>query len=193
MSCSWLENLRMLSDGLHALSACDYNGVELPADAAIAQWKDRAQAIKEAGKTIYFIGNGASASMASHFSADLQKNACIHSHAYTDISMLTAYANDLSYEEVFAKPISMWMNREDMLVVISSSGESRNVLRAASVAREKQGFIVTLSAMNSNNSLRRCGDINFYLPFATYGLAETGHAAFLHFWADMLVNESHEK
>ena len=103
-----------------------------------------------------------------------------------NFSLLTAVANDLGYEQVFAEPLRRRMIKEDMLVAISSSGMSPNVLLAARDARELGGFVVTLSAMKPGNKLRSLGRINFYLPAETYGMAETCHAAILHFWMDQL-------
>ena len=74
-----------------------------------------------------------------------------------------------------------------MLVAISSSGNSPNVANAAAEARKIGGHVVTLSAMQPGNRLQGMGDLNFYLPGHTYGLAESGHAAVLHHWIDMMV------
>ncbi|KHK00284.1 putative phosphoheptose isomerase [Desulfovibrio sp. TomC] len=120
-------------------------------------------------------------------SADLAKNAHVHTQVFTDMSLLTAVANDISFAEVFAEPLRRCINPEDMLVAISSSGNSPNVVRAVNVARDAGAFIVTLSAMDSGNSIRTMGDLNYWLPARTYGLAETSHAAILHYWMDLMA------
>jgi len=133
---------------------------------------------------IYLIGNGASASMASHFAADLTKNADLHTQVFTDTSLITAVANDLSYDMVFVAPLHRRLKAGDMVVAISSSGNSANVLKAAEFAAARKAMVVTLSAMQPDNALRQLGALNFWLPADTYGLAETGHAAILHHWMD---------
>ena len=135
-------------------------------------------------KTVFLIGNGASASMASHIAADLAKNAHVHTQVFTDLSLITSIANDISYDEVYAEPLRRRMTQGDMLVAISSSGQSPNILRAASRATSLGGFLVTLSAMSPENALRSLGMMNFYVPAKTYGMAETCHAAILHYWVD---------
>ncbi len=136
--------------------------------------------------TIYLIGNGASASMASHLSADLAKNARIHTQVFSDLSLITAMANDISYEDVFAEPLKTRACKGDMLVAISSSGESPNVLKATRVAKELGVTVVTYSGFSENNTLRKSGDINFYVDVDTYGAVESCHSMILHHWMDMV-------
>ena len=73
------------------------------------------------GNTLYLVGNGASASMASHMAADLDKNARVHTEVFTDPALITAIANDLDYTQVFSEPLRRRMSPGDMLVAISSS------------------------------------------------------------------------
>src|SRR5439155_15434224 len=108
----------------------------------------------------YLIGNGASASMASHFAADLAKNAHLHTEVFSDLALITAISNDMGYEHVFAEPLSRRARRGDMLVAISSSGRSPNVLRAVETARRLGLFVVTLSAFAPDNHLRAQGHVN---------------------------------
>lgn len=143
--------------------------------------------LKRRGGTIFLVGNGASASMASHVAADLAKNAHIRTEVFSDLALITAVANDISYDQVFAEPLQRRMHPGDMLVGISSSGNSPNVINAATKARELGGEVITLTAMAPDNRLRKLGSLNFYLPGKTYGLAESGHAAVLHHWIDMMV------
>ncbi len=153
-------------------------------DQAFAVWKEMTERLRDQGKIIYLIGNGASASMASHFSADLAKNAHVHTQVFTDLALITALANDISYDQVFVEPLKRRLTPNDMLVAISSSGNSPNVLKACAFAAETGASVVTLSAMSPKNNLRTLGDINFWLPADTYGMAETGHACILHYWMD---------
>ncbi|PIE35383.1 phosphoheptose isomerase [candidate division KSB3 bacterium] len=150
------------------------------------QWTKKALLLRQNDKTLFFAGNGASASMASHFSADVAKNAGIRTWVFTDPALLTAVSNDLSYEDSYAEPIKWFMKGGDMLVAISSSGNSPNIVRAVKSALQQGGTVVTLSGMREDNSIRQLGHLNFYLPGNTYGLAETGHAAILHYWMDTI-------
>lgn len=186
----WLKNVHSLQGILERLSARNGAGEELRPDSGLIQWQRLAFAVKESGGTVFFIGNGASASMASHLAADMAKNLHVRTMVFTDAALVTALGNDLGFEEVYAAPLRLHMKRHDMLVAISSSGRSSNIVRAVKEARSIGGKAVTLSAMDRDNAIRNLGDLNFYLPADTYGMAETGHAAILHFWMDMLLAES---
>jgi len=190
---NWKNNILSLASCLKSLSIRNRLGDEIEIDSAFTQLKDITTRIRKAGKTIYLIGNGASASMASHVAADLAKNAHVHTEVFTDLSLITAIANDFSYEDVFAEPLRRRMSDGDMLVAISSSGQSPNVLAASQVAMSLGGHVVTLSAMKYDNSLRLHGSLNFYVPAETYGAAETSHAAILHYWVDQMTVQTKQK
>ena len=183
----WARNFENLKFNLLSLSTRNGFGEEIEPDLAFTKWKDLTLEIRKARKTVFLIGNGASASMASHIAADLAKNAHIRTEVFSDLSLITAIANDLSYVEVFAEPLRRRMTEGDMLVAISSSGQSPNILHGVQEARRLEGIVVTLSAMDPNNVLRGQGLLNFYIPAMSYGMAETCHAAILHYWMDLVV------
>jgi D-sedoheptulose 7-phosphate isomerase len=133
------------------------------------------------GGKVIFIGNGGSAAIASHMSVDYSKNKGIRAVAFNDAPMLTCLSNDFGYDQVFAKQIEWFAKKEDVAVIISSSGKSKNILEAVRAARECElDYVVTLSGMNPHNSLRTKGDLNFYVPCLDYGLVEIAHLSLLH-------------
>lgn len=136
---------------------------------------------------LFFIGNGASASIASHMATDFWKNAGIRALCFNDSSLLTCISNDYGYSHVFEKPIEAFAENNDILIAISSSGKSKNILRAVSVAKKKRLKIITLSGFNDNNPLRKLGDMNFYVPLASYGHVETAHLAICHSLVDLII------
>jgi D-sedoheptulose 7-phosphate isomerase len=182
----WHNNISELKACLDSLSVWDAAGKALEPDTAFSRLQEATLQVWKADNILFFIGNGASASMASHISADLAKNAHLNTRVFTDLSLITALANDLCYEEVFAEPLRKQLRKGDMLVAISSSGQSPNILRATQEARDRGGVVITMSAMKPDNPLRTMGSFNFYVPADTYGLAETSHAAILHFWVDQM-------
>ena len=141
----------------------------------------------KAGKKLLFIGNGASASIASHMATDFWKNGGIRALAFNDSSLLTCLSNDYGYEHVFEKPVEMFADSGDILFAISSSGKSENILRASVAARKKGLKVVTLSGFEEKNPLRRSGDINFYVPIADYGPVEILHLSICHFFVDTII------
>jgi D-sedoheptulose 7-phosphate isomerase len=181
---SWSGYARDLTSLFAQLSVTLPSGAELGPDEGFRRWHRSTMRARAKGGSVFLVGNGASASMASHFAADIAKNARVRAQVFTDPALLTAVANDVSFEEVFAEPVRWNMRAGDLLIAISSSGNSPNVLRAVKEANRLGGETVTLSAMEPGNALRRAGRLNFHLPAPTYGLAETAHAALLHFWVD---------
>lgn len=182
----WKTEIDKLSSILYKLSFLGYDGAEYSADEGFKIWQELTIDVREKKRSIYLIGNGASASMASHFAADLAKNAHLHTEVFSDLSLITAISNDIGYEWVFSEHLQRRAKKGDMLVAISSSGNSKNILCAAEIAREIGLKIITLSAMSPQNPLRSSGSLNIYLPAQTYGYAETCHAAILHHWMDMV-------
>lgn len=183
---NWNANIDRLHDVLKTVSFRDDAGRSLDADSAFARWRDMAVAVRDMSRTIYLVGNGASASMASHFAADLAKNGHLHTQVFSDLSLITAISNDIGYEQVFAEPLRRRGQRGDLLVAISSSGRSPNILAVVKVAQEQGLAIVTLSGMNPENPLRTGGSLNIYAAAQSYGLVETAHAAILHRWMDLV-------
>ncbi len=187
---NWKIEVEAIERALGSLSFRDGAGNEIGADEGFAKWKELTVEIRNARRTIYLVGNGASASMASHMASDLSKNAGLHTHVFSDPSLLTAISNDIGYEDVFALPLKGRAVKGDMLVAISSSGKSPNILKAVKVARERDLSVVTLSAKDADNPLRSAGTLNAYVPAETYGLAESCHAAVLHHWMDLVELKS---
>ncbi len=138
------------------------------------------------GNKVIIIGNGGSASIASHIMTDFIKNLKIPAIAFTDSSLLTCLSNDLGYEKVFSAPIKVLAKKGDMLFAVSSSGRSKNILAAVSAAKRKGCFVVTFSGFLSNNPLRKTGNINFYVPSSSYGAVEIAHLAICHAIVDTL-------
>ena len=139
------------------------------------------------GNKLIFIGNGGSASIASHMVTDFLKNAGIPAVAFNDISLITCISNDLGYEQVFTKPISLLARKGDILFAISSSGKSRNILNAVMMAKRKGCSIVTLSGFSKDNPLREMGEINFYTPSDSYGDVEIAHLSICHALVDAVI------
>ncbi|MFA6412282.1 MAG: SIS domain-containing protein [Syntrophales bacterium] len=184
---NWSSNIKAIGKCLQSMSASCGDTSNIPIDEAFGKWTDFTIHIREQKNAVFLIGNGASASMASHVAADLAKNAHVHTEVFTDLALITAIANDVSYDEVFAEPLRRRLKKGDMLVAISSSGQSRNILQAVATAKNLGGIVITLSAMNAENPLRREGELNLYVPAQTYGMAETCHAAILHYWIDKII------
>src|SRR5579862_8031011 len=148
-------------------------------DTAVRSIGAKMRACHDGGRRIMLIGNGGSAGICSHLATDFCKNGGMRATAFNDGSVLTWLGNDYGYEQVFAKQIEWHGLKGDMLIAISSSGRSLNILNAVASARRLSCMIVTLSGFKPDNPLRSLGDINIYFPCSEYGFVEVGHLAIL--------------
>lgn len=137
------------------------------------------------GNKLMFIGNGGSAGISSHCAIDYSKNGGIRSTAFNDGAALTCLGNDLGYENVFAKQVDLHARKGDLLIAISSSGKSMNILKAVDVARERGCEVYTFSGFSADNPLRTFGDLNFYVDSMEYGFVEITHLALIHSILDL--------
>ncbi len=169
-----------LSSVVRRAAATDADGKEVALDFAIEWSVGAARSVTDQGGKIMFVGNGGSAAIASHMATDYSKNGGLRAWAMNDASMLTCLANDYGYEHVFSKQIEFHGRPGDMLVAISSSGRSANILGAAKAARKLGCTVLTLSGFKPDNPLRKAGDMNVYLDSAAYGFVEVGHLALCH-------------
>lgn len=184
---SWMHSLHTLSKTLEQMAVTDGSGVAVAADAGFDRLSGWIASCRSDRRRVYFIGNGASASMASHFSTDLAKMAGVPTEVFTDCALITATGNDFGYEQSFAYPLGQRMVAGEILIAISSSGNSPNIVEAVRLARSGSVRTVTVTAMAGDNTLRGLGDLNFYIPAKTYGTAESGHAAILHHIIDLFT------
>jgi D-sedoheptulose 7-phosphate isomerase len=184
---SWNEYFGTIADGLRDVSVTDRSGAALTPPDGFAAWVRMTRDVHDRGGQIYFIGNGGSAGMASHMAADACKNGHLRALAFNDAALLTATANDMAYDQVFSLPLERLGRRGDLVVAISSSGNSPNVVRALETCRTAGFDAVTLTAMQPDNRARSLGDLNFYVPMHRYGWAESAHQVILHYWFDQYL------
>lgn len=141
----------------------------------------------ERGNKLIFIGNGGSAGIASHCAIDYSKNGNIRATALSDSAALTCLANDLGYENVFAKQIDLHAREGDLLMAISSSGQSPNIVKAVETAYRRGCTVYTFSGFSEGNPLRKMGHLNFYVHSGEYGFVEISHLALIHSLLDLKI------
>ena len=128
-------------------SVSDGAGRPMTIAAGIEEFLKCGRTAHGAGNKLIFVGNGASASMASHYALDFSKNAGIRALALNDGAMLTALTNDIGGEAIFAEQVGFYAQAGDVLVAISSSGSSPNILAAVEKARDRECAVVTFSGI----------------------------------------------
>jgi D-sedoheptulose 7-phosphate isomerase len=142
---------------------------------------------KESGGNVYLIGNGGSAAVASHIHNDFCNVCGIRSVTLHESALLTCFSNDYGYEHAYSTMLEKTARKNDLLIAISSSGQSKNIINAAIAMRSRKAAVITLTGFSVSNPLRTIGEINFWVDSQSYGLVEIAHLFALHHWSDSLA------
>lgn len=149
----------------------------------------RTELISKEGGRIFFVGNGASAAFSNHMALDWSKNGKVNAYSLSDSALLTALANDYSYERAFVEYLKIEkFSKNDLIVTVSSSGNSPNVVSVLEYSRTIGSTSIGLSGLKPNNMSTQLSDYSLYVPCKTYGIVECIHQVFLHMWLDKYMN-----
>ena len=149
--------------------------------------------VKQKLGKIIIIGNGGSAAIASHVSIDLTKAADIRTINFNEASLLTCFSNDYGYEHWVEKAIEFYADNNDLVILISSSGQSKNIINGAKKAKEMKLPLITLSGFLEDNPLRSMGDINLWVDSTKYNMVENTHQIWLLSVVDYLIETGQSK
>jgi len=153
--------------------------------------KDQLVETSRTGRSVILIGNGGSAAIASHVAVDLTKNARIRAVNFNEPDLITCFANDYGYAHWMAKAIEHYGNPGDVLIAISSSGQSKNIVNACRAARRRGvASIITCSGFSPDNPLRRLGDHNLWVDSRAYNVVELTHLFWLLALVDLLIGRT---
>ena len=145
--------------------------------------------LRENKSKIYFFGNGASAAFANHMALDFSKNGKILSRSLSDSAVLTALSNDYSYENAMLEFLKIeGVTKDDLVITISSSGNSPNIISVLNYCKENNINSLALSGLKKENKSITLADYSIYVPMKTYGMVECIHQIFLH----LILDESME-
>ena len=140
---------------------------------------------------VYIVGNGGSASIASHVSVDFTKIARIPSATFNNSNLITCFANDYGYENWVLEAIKAYTNKNDLIILISSSGTSNNIVNAAKYCKSNKINLITFSGFNKDNPLSKLGNINFHIDSNKYNYIEMSHHIILLTLVDIFAEKIH--
>ena len=144
--------------------------------------------VRKNNKKVLIFGNGGSAAIASHFSVDITKNAKIRCLNFNEADLITCFANDYGFERWVEKAIDFYGDEGDLLILISSSGQSKNMLNGVKAARNANfKSVVTLSGFAKDNPLSQLGNINLWLDSRAYNFVENIHQIWLLTIVDLII------
>jgi D-sedoheptulose 7-phosphate isomerase len=168
------------------LSKLDFTQIAAAAKCLIDTWKKSA--------TVFLIGNGGSAATASHFAQDLVEctrragKKGIKTFSLTDnVSFITALGNDVNFESIFTGQMENFFKEGDVLLAISASGNSKNILAGVKLARQRKGICIGLTGFDGGK-LMKLADYPVHVPTPNgeYGPVEGIHAVVLHMISDYI-------
>lgn len=156
----------------------------------IIKMKNMINNLKLQDKKIIVAGNGGSAAMASHVSVDYTKVGGIRTINFNESDLITCFANDYGYEKWVSKALEAYGDKGDLVVLISSSGTSKNMVNAAQAAKLLDMKVVTFSGFDKNNPLSKEGEINFWVNSKAYNIIECTHQIWLLMVCDLLFGKA---
>ena len=146
--------------------------------------------INKKKRKVIIFGNGGSAAISSHFSVDLTKNAKIRCINFNEASLLTCFSNDYGYHKVYSKALEFYADRGDVVIIISSSGKSKNMLEAAKICKKKKLLLYTLTGFSDKNPSKKMGDINLWVNSKAYNIIENIHQIWLLSIVDRIIGKT---
>jgi D-sedoheptulose 7-phosphate isomerase len=148
------------------------------------------KSVQKNKKKVIILGNGGSAAIASHVSVDLTKNAKIRSINFNEADLLTCFSNDYGYENVFSKSLEFYADKGDVIILISSSGKSKNILEAAKMCKKQGLFLCTFTGFSKSNPLKKLGNVNLWVNSRAYNIVENIHQIWLLSIVDRIIGKT---
>ncbi len=145
--------------------------------------------IKNNDNKILIFGNGGSAAIASHFSVDMTKIGQVRTVNFNESDLITCFSNDYGYENWVKKCIEFYSDDGDLIILISSSGESKNMINAAKLCNKKKLKLVTFTGFKSSNELKKYGNLNFWTKSTIFNQIENIHQYWLLLLTDIVNPE----
>ena len=156
----------------------------------LLQMKQDMLEIQAKGNKVIIAGNGGSAAMASHVTVDFTKQGNVRTVNFNEPDLITCFANDYGFEHWIAKALEVYADNGDMVILISSSGSSINMINAAEASKKIGLKVVTFTGFSEENPLKQLGDVNVWLDSKAYNIIENTHQIWLLMLCDLLVGSA---
>ena len=146
--------------------------------------------VKKSGRKVIIAGNGGSAAMASHVAVDFTKQGNIRTVNFNQADLITCFANDYGYDHWVEKAIEFYGVEGDVVILISSSGSSKNMVNAAITAKKLSMQVITFTGFKSRNPLKHEGNLNFWVCSKAYNIVENTHQIWLLLVCDLIIGKA---
>ena len=147
---------------------------------------------KKNNNKVIIFGNGASASIANHVSVDLTKNSKFRSVNFNESNLITCFANDYGYENWIKEALNFYYDSGDVVILVSSSGNSKNIVNAAGWCKKNNAKLISLSGHRKTNKLNKINKngISFWVNSMSYNYVEISHLFILLCLSDALIGKA---
>ena len=162
------------------------DGISLECEQGIQENLEILGKLRDRGGNLFLVGNGGSAGVVSHMLTDFINVNKLNARTLHESTLISCMSNDYGYENSFSEPLSTLAREKDLLIAVSSSGQSANIRNAVKSIKAIGGEAITLSGFDQDNPLRSMGDLNIWLDSNSYGLVEVGHLFYLHYLSGRL-------
>jgi len=146
--------------------------------------------VKKSGRKVIIAGNGGSAAMASHVAVDFTKQGGIRTVNFNEPDLITCFANDYGFEHWVEKAIEFYGDADDVVILISSSGNSANMINAAQTAQKLRMKVITFTGFKQDNPLKQEGNLNFWIDSRAYNIVENTHQIWLLMVCDLIFGKA---
>ena len=166
------------------------NAVKDVDDSLLIEAASLVEEIKNSKSKIILAGNGGSAAMASHVAVDFTKAAKVRAVNFNEADLITCFGNDYGYENWIKEALIAYSDPGDLLILISSSGQSANIINAAKHSQQLGLNLITLSGFEPSNPLRNLGKVNFWINSSNYNYVEMTHHIWLLAICDYVISKN---
>ena len=156
-------------------------------DNLILKLRDNIRKTCDKGGKLIFVGNGASASLASHAATDFTKQAKIRAIAFNDHNLITALSNDYGYDQWVVKALDFYSSKNDRAIFISVAGNSPNLINGLKYAKSQFIDNASLTGSSRDNFLKSNSDCSLWVNSKAYNIVESIHTIWLTLIIDLLV------
>ena len=144
---------------------------------------------KKNNTRILIFGNGGSAAIASHVSVDLTKNVKVKAMNFNEADLITCFSNDYGYEKWIEKAVDFYADKNDTLVLVSSSGKSMNMINACKAAKRKKIKVISFTGHTKNNPLSKIANLSLWIDSKAYNFVENTHQIWLLTVCDLIIGK----
>jgi D-sedoheptulose 7-phosphate isomerase len=136
---------------------------------------------------IWIFGNGGSHATSSHIATDFTKNTKIKMSTISDANQITCFSNDYGYENWISTALKKYASKKDLVILVSSSGNSQNIINAAKFCKNNKVFLITLTGFNKKNKLNPYGNLSLWIDSKSYNFVELAHLQILTYLVDKIA------